>query len=499
MAETTGTRVTRRALLGGALAALAGSALAEGPVDSLRPRARPSNLGKSTAPSAESLVEKARLTGRVGYVVADAESGLTLEGQDTRVALPPASVCKALTSVYALEVLGADHRFETTLLATGPILDGRLDGDLVLFGSGDPTLDTDGLGTLATRLKEAGVTEVAGRFLVYGGALPFVPTIDVEQPDHVAYSPAVSGLNLNFNRVHFEWKRESGKWDVTMDARTGKYRPDVTVASMQVADRAGPVYTYEDRDDRDRWTVADGALGKGGSRWLPIFKPELYAGEVFGILARAHGIVLKEAELAELPPEGEVLASFESGPLVEILEDMLYHSTNITAECVGMSASRKLNPGTASLVESAATMSGWLSDKFRTDGVAVVDHSGLGGDSRVMADAMMRVLADPISQKRLRPILKSITMRDKQRRPLPNSPTKVVAKTGTLNFVSGLAGYITGPGGKELVFAIFCADVPRREALGDHERERPPGMMAWNGRAKILQQDLIDRWSETYR
>ncbi|MGR3454816.1 D-alanyl-D-alanine carboxypeptidase/D-alanyl-D-alanine endopeptidase [Pseudooceanicola sp.] len=500
MTDSTRPRSTlsRRALLGGALSALAVPALAQAPARSLRPMLRPATLGMKLAPSGASLVDKANLTGRVGYMVADADSRMSLEGRDTRVKLPPASVAKALTALYALEVLGPDHRFETRLIATGPVEKGRLQGDLVLAGTGDPTLDTDGLGRLAANLKEAGVTEVAGDFLVYGGTLPFVPTIDVEQPDHVGYSPAVSGLNLNFNRVHFEWKRQGGKYTVTMDARTGKYRPDVTVARMSVADRAGPVYTYEDRGGRDEWTVADSALGTGGARWLPVRKPELYAGEVFETLARAHGIVLKGAKLAELPPAGEVLVRHQSGPLVGILEDMLYHSTNITAECVGMAASRKRVPGTASLVESAAAMSDWLKARFRVDGMALVDHSGLGGDSRVMAGSMVRVLSDPESQARLTPILKKITMRDSQRRPLPNSRTRVVAKTGTLNFVSGLAGYITTPGGRNLVFAIFCSDVPRREALGEHERERPPGMMAWNGRAKILQQDLIDRWSEVY-
>jgi len=492
------TTLSRRALLGGALSALAIPALAQAPARSLRPMLRPATLGMELAPSGASLVDKANLTGRVGYMVADADSRMSLEGRDTRVKLPPASVAKALTSLYALEVLGPDHRFETQLIATGPVENGRLNGDLVLAGTGDPTLDTDGLGTLAGLLKEAGVTEVTGDFLVYGGTLPFVPTIDVEQPDHVGYSPAVSGLNLNFNRVHFEWEREGGAYTVTMDARTGKYRPDVTVARMSVADRAGPVYTYEDRGGRDEWTVARSALGSEGARWLPVRKPELYAGEVFETLARANGLVLKGAKLAELPPEGEVLVAHRSAPLVGILEDMLYHSTNLTAECVGMAASRKRVPGTASLVESAAAMSDWLVERFRVDGMELVDHSGLGGDSRVMAGSMVRVLSDPESRARLKPILKKITMRDSQRRPLPDSPTKVVAKTGTLNFVSGLAGYITTPGGRDLVFAIFCSDVPRREALGEHERERPPGMMAWNGRAKILQQDLIDRWSEVY-
>mgnify|MGYP000010554905 CR=1 FL=1 len=56
---------------------------------------------------------------------------------------------------------------------------------------------------------------------------------------------------------------------------------------------------------------------------------------------------------------------------------------------------------------------------------------------------------------------------------------RVRAKTGTLNFVSTLAGYVTGPGGRPMAFAILSGDVARRDALPLEQRERPPGGRAW--------------------
>jgi D-alanyl-D-alanine carboxypeptidase/D-alanyl-D-alanine-endopeptidase (penicillin-binding protein 4) len=53
--------------------------------------------------------------------------------------LPPASVAKALTSLYALDTLGADHRFQTRVMATGSVIGGVLKGDLILVGGGDHT------------------------------------------------------------------------------------------------------------------------------------------------------------------------------------------------------------------------------------------------------------------------------------------------------------------------------------------------------------------------
>ena len=127
-------------------------------------------------------------------MVADAKTGLRLEGYRSAVGAPPASVAKALTALYALDVLGAEHRFQTRLMASAPVKDGILQGDLVLVGGGDPTLNTDGLAALAAQLKTAGIREVRGEFQVYEGALPFVQTIDPGQPDHVGYSPAISGI-----------------------------------------------------------------------------------------------------------------------------------------------------------------------------------------------------------------------------------------------------------------------------------------------------------------
>lgn len=181
----------------------------------------------------------------------------------------PASVAKALTAAYALSALGVEHRFHTQIIATGPVADGIVQGDLVLAGGGDPTLDTDDLNTLAVQLRSAGIQGVTGDLKIWGGALPFARTIDAEQPDHVGYNPSLSGLNLNFNRVYFEWKRAGSDYAVTMQARSDTLRPDVTMARMAIQSRAAPVYTYSQTGSYDSWTVARGALGNGGGRWLP--------------------------------------------------------------------------------------------------------------------------------------------------------------------------------------------------------------------------------------
>ena len=79
-----------------------------------------------------------------------------------------------------------------------------------------------------------------------------------------------------------------------------------------------------------------------------------------------------------------------------------------------------------------------------------------------------------------------------------NARDSVRAKTGTLNFVSGLAGYLDTRDGTQMAFAVFVADTDRRRAIPDGEKERPKGARSWNRKAKGLQQRLIERWSLLY-
>jgi D-alanyl-D-alanine carboxypeptidase/D-alanyl-D-alanine-endopeptidase (penicillin-binding protein 4) len=393
-----------------------------------------------------------------------------------------------VTALYAMDRLGPVHRFVTRLIATGPIEGGTVRGDLVLSGSGDPTLQTDGLAELAVKLRARGVTGVSGRFLLHDAALPELRVIDPAQPDYVGYNPAISGLNLNFNRVHFEWRRGASGWDVAMDARSELVIPPVRMARMRVVQRETPLFTFAEDEGIDSWTVASGALGKGGSRWLPVRQPGIYTGDVFRTLARAQGIGLPEPEQAPSLPEGMVLVEGASEPLPEVLRDMLKFSTNLTAEVVGLTASEA-----ATLAESGRAMSGWAAARYGRAG-AFVDHSGLGDASRAAPADMVAALVAARGGP-LRGMLKPFAMRDGKGREVKDHPVQVAAKTGTLNFCSALVGYAAAPGGRTVAFAIFAADVPRREAVPLADREEPPGAKSWARRSRVMQSQLIEHWT----
>ena len=465
------------------------------PAVSLRPVMRPPVAGNRPVVDLDALIEAAGPGGEVACAVAEVATGRVLESVRAGRGLPPASVAKTLTALYALEALGAGHRFRTRLMVAGAVENGRLEGDLILAGGGDPTLDTDGLADLAAQLKAAGIREVTGRFAVYDGLLPYIRSIDPTQPDHLAYSPAVSGIALNYNRVYFQWKRNGRGHELTLDARTRRYRPEVRVARIRVADRARPIYTYDERGGVDMWTVAGRALGRGGSRWLPVRNPALYAGDVFATLARAHGIVLKPAQvMRRLPGAAREVGARESRPLREILRLMLKYSNNLTAEMVGMAASRARGRNPRTLAESARAMNAWAASAWGMTGTKMVDHSGLEDASRMTPRDLVGLLVRVREKGLLRPLLKPLPVLDDKGRPLRDVPIRVDAKTGTLNFVSALGGFITAADGRELAFAIFAADPARRARIDRAERERPPGARAWSRKARRLQHALLRRW-----
>lgn len=485
-----GNNLTRRGVLAGLLAAGGTAALAEAPLRALRPVARPQVLVPTTA----DVISAAGLSGQLGFALIDLRTGTILDEGNGSVAMPPASVTKVMTALYALDAPGPALRFSTRLIATAPMQDGIIAGDLVLAGGGDPVLTTDHFADMAARLRAAGVRGVSGAFRVWGGALPYQGKIDMNQQDHLGYNPAVSGLNLNFNRVHFEWARTGGSYRVTLDARSDRFRPDVSVARMRVVERDLPVYTYAEAEGLDDWTVARSALGEGGARWLPVRRPALYAGDVFRTLAAAQGVTLPPATELFTLPQGTVVAEHHSDSLEDLARDMLLHSTNLTAEALGLTASAARGLAVPSLAISGAAMSDWAVQALGVRG-AFVDHSGLGDASRISAAEMAMTLVRASGEGKLRPLLRDIPIQDNAGDALANPPGQVVAKTGTLNFVSALAGHLRTNGGADLAFAIFTADLDRRAVSILSQDEVPAGSREWGRTARGLQHALLRHWA----
>ncbi|MEO1563663.1 MAG: D-alanyl-D-alanine carboxypeptidase/D-alanyl-D-alanine-endopeptidase [Pseudomonadota bacterium] len=426
------------------------------------------------------------LSNKASIVLLDVRTGKVIESVDGRKSLPPASVTKAITVPYALEALGAGFRFETRVIATGPVEGGIVQGDLVLQGGGDPLLDTDGLFNMASGLRDQGIRGVTGRFLFADGAISNVDQVDNDQPEWVGYNPALSGLNLNFNRVYFEWKGG----ELSLTAKSDNHAPPVSGVKIAITEKADPVFDHDTRGDEEVWTVARPALGNGGSRWLPVRAPGAYAADVFRTLAADVGVALPEPVRATDTLEGRVLVSESGATLMSLGRGMLKFSTNLSAEIVGMRASDALGKTPANHNQSAKRMTDWARHQYGVTGISFRDHSGLSDVSKANALSLARIMQFEV-KRGLYPALLKVIPTD-----APDS-VSVRAKTGSLNFVSTLAGVIQGPKG-DFAFAILMADEDRRAAGKRAGHERPAGARTWMKSARDAQKAILMYWAEKY-
>jgi D-alanyl-D-alanine carboxypeptidase/D-alanyl-D-alanine-endopeptidase (penicillin-binding protein 4) len=476
-----------------ALLMLTGTLFAAAPDQSLRPQYRP---GSVLPDGADALLRRYARSGDLGYVVYDLTTGRTIEQRNAAQGFAPASVTKAITGLYALWHLGPEFRYKTRVMATGPIIEGTVQGDLILAGQGDPVLDTDDLVTLALAVKAAGVRNITGDYFYYADALPYFRDIDPDQPVHVGYNPAISGLNLNFNRVYFDWKRAGAGYRVQMDARSDQVRPVVSHITMRVAERDAPLFAFRQDGPQESWSVAKPALGQQGGRWLPVRDPALYTATVFASLARDNGITLPKPKRTTTQTARTTVAEITSAPMRVLVQFMLKYSNNMLAETLGLTVAKSTGQPVTSLRQSAGHMTRWAKQTLGMQNARFDDHSGLNDTSRVSPTDMVRALINgrtkfPEYAALLKPIKPRTAAGDLDK----SGQASILAKTGTLNFVTALAGYLRDKNGANYVFAIFQQDIAARNAANTAQQETASGSRRWRGRAVNIQSGLLYRWA----
>lgn len=485
--------LTRRHLIAGLAAGVPSVAEA---LTAPRPRLRPARHHERFPQGVgDAILRNTGLQPLTGYALRDLSDGALLETHQPLLARPPASVAKALTALWSFARLGPDYRFETRVLAHGNVWGGVLDGDLYLVGGGDPHLDSDGLAELAANVATAGIRRITGRAYIVANSLPYHYEIEAGQPIYAGYNPSIAGINLNFNRVHVEWRPNSGGIDLSITARGTDHRPRVRGVGVELVDRDSPVYEHQIFGGQDHWTVSRRALRRPGSVWLPVRQPPIYAAEVFRIVAQSAGVSLPPLEAVDaVPQDAAPIAAIESATVRRMSRAMLRYSTNLTAEVLGLRAHQAAGGAPATIAASAAEMQAWVSETYRLGALRFLNHSGLTDRTEINAAAMTRILVEaqtgPLPQ-----VLRAHPVVGADGAPAA-SVAGVVAKTGTLNFVRGLAGYLTAARGRRFAFAIFAADLDRRAGRSSAGTVR--GSAGFRDRAKGQEHALLRAWAEKY-
>lgn len=474
----------------------------------------PVSLGPPPCPCEADLVAAEGFAStQVGYVLFDPSTGAIAAAVNLDERFIPASVLKVPTLLAALQVLGPDYRFRTTVLGTAPIRDGVLAGDLYLKGGGDPFLTTDDILNFVRALKDLGLTRVEGDFYYDDTALPRLSELNALQPVAVPYNPGLSGLNLNFNVVQLSWSNKgavsgtalsrSETLDVVADAIT--FAPQAQAISKKI-----PFLLDREAQGSERWLLSP-ELPKKGQVRLPVRQPGLNAATIFRRLAAEQGIELAAPQPGIAPDEGPLLLQHESVSLEGAAKLILRYSNNLSAELIGLATALRLQGRADDLGQSGAALTRWLKERLpQTDwtGFVAANASGLSSDSRMTPRQAMAILVEAFAWRSsgldLYQLLSPVRWSDElQKGRDDDAPELVVrAKSGTIHFSRALTGYMLTDKGRFLGFALFITDLEARAAydatLNQDELSDPPGGAAWMKRAKALERALVSRWVTQY-
>ena len=497
-----GCGLTRRRLIGSA--AVAGLAGALGP--DRRHAAAQSAAGGA---SVEAIAAAHGLRPeQIGFILFDPDSGAPIRAHNADRSFLPASVVKVPTAVMALEVLGPDHRFATEVWGSGAVAGGTLAGNLILVGGGDPFLDTEGLDGLAARLAAHGLRRVTGRLLYDASLLPLIPEISASQPILAQYNPGVGALSVNFNRVQARWQRAGSA--VTADVLTisdGREVPADWIAMGRAPgglDR-GIGFLLDPVGDRDGWAVSQ-SLQEPGALWLPVRNTAWHTASLFARLLGQRGIAVPPPEPAPRPAGTTRLAQHLSVPLIEIAELVLHYSNNLSAELIGLAATRAAGRPAATLAQSAAAMGDWLAGAVPGvdwSGFRPGNHSGLNPAGRVSPRQVAAVLRYAWSRRYggrgFYDLLRAARFEAALNEGRGGAPVAIRAKTGTLYYGRGLAGYLQAASGRPLGFAVFVSDLAARAAADAAADRRllvgPPGAAGWLAWARDAEEALVADWA----
>ena len=447
----------------------------------------------------------------VGYVLFDAETGSILEAWQADHGFIPASVAKVPTTVAALAVLGPDHRFETTVHASGAISDGVLDGDLYLRGGGDPFLSSDDLAGLVRTLRDAGLTRVDGAFYFDETELQPVPQITENQPADAHYNPGVSALSVNFNIIELSWRRDP---QGTLNPFAASIGDAINVPVDWVAigtalpdpDAFVP-YLRNEAVAGDGWLLSPALPDEGATR-LPLREPGRHTAMVFRWLCAEMGIEVPEPQAGRVAAQARLLAGHRSGRLDFIAERVLRYSNNLSAELIGQATAERLIGAMPDLRQSGRAIEDWLrAQRPNVDwtGFVLDNQSGLSSTSRATPRQLAAILALalelPLGEQGYDALLRPMRWEaavnealDPERRPV-----RLRAKTGTMYYASTLAGFLERPDGRRLGFAVFVNDLDARLSLDAtmdlRTSQVPQGARGWLARARRFERALLTDWS----
>jgi D-alanyl-D-alanine carboxypeptidase/D-alanyl-D-alanine-endopeptidase (penicillin-binding protein 4) len=469
--------------------------------DSQRTRNATSKFVISNAPADKLLQQKIDVAlqgavGRWGIFVMSLQDGRVLYARDADRSFIPASNMKLFTTAAALDLLGPDHRWRTSVLASSrPDKAGVINGDLTLYGRGAPDLIASGNGEeaslkqLASKLHAEGLRRVKGNVVGDESYFRGEPLGDGWLWNDVQwyFGAEVSALSINGNEIALSIAPGAKLDDpavvkVVPDTNFVQLKNETLTAEQGAVESIGINRGLSDNTFR---VWGDFPLkSKGLSVRLAVHQPALWAAKLFRDELIARGImvdgdvILRDARSTRdkdrFDSQQQVeLAFVSSTTLGDLTRSINKESLNLEAELVLRTLGKlkggdllntdpSSNPYRGDDEAGLAAISYWLEAAgISTQNISLHDGSGLSRLNLVTPEATARLLA-AMSTKSFGTIFRNslpIAGRDGTlRNRLRTSSSLIYAKTGTLTYSNSLSGYIVTNDKERLVFSIISND-----------------------------------------
>ena len=399
----------------------------------------------------------------VGIVVQQTGGRKPLISLNARQAMNPASTMKLLTTYAGLDLLGPAYTWKTEAWLDGELKDGVLHGDLVLKGYGDPKFTIEQFWLWLAELRARGLREIRGNLVLdrsFFDLPPHDPAAFDSDPVR-AYNVGPDALLLNFNTLRLRYLPDGDKLNVITEPPLDGIRLDNRLIPE-------PASGCDDWDDRvavqpggDSVILQGAYPGECGEREhnLNLMPHMRYVEAVFRALWKELGGTL-QGKLHEgaAGNDAKLFSTHHSGPLSAIIRDINKYSNNVMARQLFLTLGATEQ---ASIARSVQTVQDWLQQQRLDFPELVLENgAGLSRTERIsaqhLAQLLQRAAAHPLNAE-LRASLPILGVDGSIKKRLKESPSAGHAhlKTGTLEGVKTIAGYVRSRNGREWVVVFF--------------------------------------------
>ena len=405
----------------------------------------------------------------VAIQVQPLQGGAPLLSVNASRPMNPASTMKLVTSYAALESLGPDYTWKTGFWARGELGGGKLRGDLIVRGGGDPYLTLERIWLMQRALRAKGVSEIDGK-LVLDLTLYDLPPPDPGAFDGeplAAYNAPPAPLLADFNAQYLRLAPEGEEVAI---------QPELPLAGVTLIARLrlteGACTGWRDgilasRPDPELQglVVIEGDYPRAcGEKRLPLnlLEPAQNFAQVFRALWEESGGKWDGAtDVGVAPPLTPPLLEFESPPLADVIRPLNKHSSNVMTRMLFLTLGQEQFGAPASLGKSAAALRETLrARKLDFPELVLENGSGLSRDERISALSMGRLLLAAYRSphfSELESALPISAIDGTLRKRFNGSAFAGHAhlKTGSLKDVRALAGYLLDRGGNRFAVVMF--------------------------------------------